>query len=333
MADDQYRRPNNHSYPGSFTLELFQTQKIHKTLIMNKILIRCIFLFIVIGLFLLIILKSRSPFGESNSSFASEPKEEITKIEFSENGKKLTLEKKGESWIINGKSEARKSGVYFILRILKEIKIKSPVSPEMYENEINGKNVIPVKVRVYEKRLLLKTFLIYVPGYEGDIGSGFSVNELFWQPYTVFNLLPSEIGSVNFENLSDTASSFSIINRDHHYFLHDALGNLTGWDSSLVVRYISYFAWVPFESWAFEIGEAEKKSIETQQPLYRLTVITMTGRKHVLTLWGLLSNKGDTKAIDSDRLLGKTEERDELFIMRYFDIDPLIKKRSYFFRR
>ena len=325
-------------------------------MIMNKILIRCIFLFIVIGLFLLIILKSRSPFGESNSSFASEPKEEITKIEFSENGKKLTLEKKGESWIINGKSEARKSGVYFILRILKEIKIKSPVSPEMYENEINGKNVIPVKVRVYEKRLLLKTFLVYktgsniygnimkikesskpfmvyVPGYEGDIGSGFSVNELFWQPYTVFNLLPSEIGSVNFENLSDTASSFSIINRDHHYFLHDALGNLTGWDSSLVVRYISYFAWVPFESWAFEIGEAEKKSIETQQPLYRLTVITITGRKHVLTLWGLLSNKGDTKAIDSDRLLGKTEERDELFIMRYFDIDPLIKKRSYFFRR
>src|ERR1035437_3546278 len=277
---------------------------------MNKILIRCIFLFIVIGLFLLIILKNRSPFEESNSSFASEPKEEITKIEFSENGKKLTLEK----------------------------------------------NVIPVKVRVYEKRLLLKTFLVYktgsniygnimkikesskpfmvyVPGYEGDIGSGFSVNELFWQPYTVFNLLPSEIGSVNFENLSDTASSFSIINRDHHYFLHDALGNLTGWDSSLVVRYISYFAWVPFESWAFEIGEAEKKSIETQQPLYRLTVITTTGIKHVLTLWGLLSNKGDTKAIDSDRLLGKTEERDELFIMRYFDIDPLIKKRSYFFRR
>ena len=34
---------------------------------------------------------------------------------------------------------------------------------------------------------------------------------------------------------------------------------------------------------------------------------------------------------DSDRLLGKTNERDELFIMRYFDIDPMIKKRSYFF--
>jgi hypothetical protein len=305
-------------------------------------------------LLLLIILKSRSPFGKTSSSFASEPKQEITKIEFSESGKRLTLEKKSESWMINGKTEARKSGIYFILRILKGIKIKSPVSQELFESEITGKKVTPVKVKVYENRKLLKTFIVYktrsntygnimkikesskpfivyVPGYDGDIGSGFTINELFWQPYTVFNLLPSEIASVNFENLSDTASSFSIISRDHHYFLSGAAGNLSGWDPSFVERYISYFAWVPFESWAFEIGKAEKKSIEVQQPLYRITVITTTGRKNVLSLWVMQNGKSGATAIDSDRLLGKTEERDELFILRYFDIDPLIKKRSYFF--
>jgi hypothetical protein len=321
---------------------------------MNKILIRSFLLFIITGLLLLIILRSRSPFGKTNSSFASEPKHEITKIEFSESGKRLTLEKKSESWMINGKTETRKNGVYYILRILKEIKIKSPVSQELFESEITRKNVSPVKVRVYEHRKLLKTFLVYktgsniygnimkikesskpfivyVPGYEGDIGSGFTINELFWQPYTVFNLLPSEIASVNFENLSDTASSFSIINRDHHYSLSGAAGNLRGWDPSLIERYISYFAWVPFESWAFEIGIAEKKSIEAQQPLYRITVISTTGRKNVLSLWGMQSGKSGATAIDSDRLLGKTEAADELFILRYFDIDPLIKKRSYFF--
>jgi hypothetical protein len=321
---------------------------------MNKILIRSIVLFLVAGLLLVVLFRNRSPFGKNNSSFTSEPKEEITKIEFSENGKKLILEKKGEKWMINGKSEARKSGVFFILRILKEIKIKSPVSPGLFESEITGKNIIPVKVRVYEKRRLLKSFLVYktrsntygnimkikesskpfitcVQGFEGDIGSGFTLNELFWQPYIVFDLLPSEIASVNLENLSDTASSFSIINRNNHYFLSGYAGKLTGWDSSLVVRYISYFARVPFESWAFETRESEKKSIEARQPLYRISVITATGRKSVLTLWGMLSDKAGTKAIDSDRLWGKTDERDELFIMRYFDIDPLIKKRSYFF--
>lgn len=320
-------------------------------MIKNKVLVRSVFFIIVIGLILLILFRPKLPFGKNNSSFASEPREEITKIEFSEGGKRLNLEKKGENWLINGKSEVRKSGILFILRILKEIKIKSPISADLFGSEIIEKNVIPVKVKVYEKKRLLKSFLVYktasnvfgnimkikesskpfivyVPGYEGDIGSGFTLNELFWQPYTVFNLLPSEISSVNLENFSDTASSFSIINRNHHYFLSGNASKMTGWDSSRVFRYISYFAWVPFESWALNIGETEKKSIEAKQPLYRISVDNITGKRSVLTLWGML--KG-TKEIDSDRLFGKTDEKDELFIIRYFDIDPLIKKRSYFF--
>jgi hypothetical protein len=321
---------------------------------MNKILIRACVLFIVVVSFLLILFRSRSPFGRDNSSFASEPKEEITKIEFSENGKKLTLDKKGEVWLVNGKSEARKSGILFILRILKEIKIKSPVSQDFYNTEVSAKKISPVKVKVYEKRSLLKTFfvykttsniygnimkikeaskpfIVYVPGYDGDIGSGFMLNELFWQPYTVFNLLPSEIAAVNLENLSDTSSSFSIINKNHHFFLSGSSGIITGWDSALVARYISYFAWVPFESWAFNLDQSEKKAIEAQKPLYRLTATTSAGKKVVLTLWLMHSDKGSSDKIDSDRLLGKTDDKDELFILRYFDIDPLIKKRSYFY--
>jgi len=322
---------------------------------MNKIFIRSLLLFIIIGLFLLILFINRSPFGKSNSAFASEPKEEITKIEFSGEGKKLVLEKKGESWFVNGKSEARKSGVLFILRILKEIKIQSPVSPELFESEIELKKITPVKVKVFEKGRLLKSFLVYktrsnsygnimkmkehskpfivcVPGYNNDIGSGFTLNKLFWQPYTVFNLLPSEIASINLENLTDTASSFSIINRNFHFVIAGFDNNPAKWDTSLVVRYVSYFAWIPFESWAYGIDKEEKKSIEGQQPLYRITVNTNAGRKKTLTLWAMMTGQTGSKVVDSDRLLGKTEENDEFFIMRYFDIDPLIKKRSYFFQ-
>jgi hypothetical protein len=323
---------------------------------MNKILLRGVFLFIIIGLLMLILFTRRSPFGKNNSSFASEPKEEITRIEFSENGKRLTLQKKGESWLVNGKSDARKNGVLFIIRVLEEIKIKSPVSSELFKSEIAEKGIVPVRVMVYEKSRLLKSFyvyktgsniygnfmriqafskpyIVYVPGYEGDIGSGFSLNELFWQPYTVFNLLPSEIASVYLENLSDTTSSFLISQKDHHYSLSGTAGKLNGWDNSMVTRYISYFAFVPFESWALELGKDAKNSIEAQLPLYRITVNTTSGRKKTLTLWGRSSTKNGNNVPDSDRLYGKTGEIDELFVMRYFDIDPLIKKRAYFFQR
>ena len=79
-------------------------------------------------------------------------------MNFHREGERLSLEKEGENWLINGKIEARKSGILFILRILQEIKIKSPVSAELFENEITGKGIVPVKVKVYEKRKLSEDF-------------------------------------------------------------------------------------------------------------------------------------------------------------------------------
>jgi hypothetical protein len=321
---------------------------------MNKIVIRNISLAVVILLLFLILFRNRSPFGKNNTSFASGPNKEITRIELSEGNHKLTLEKAGENWLLNGKTETRKSSIIFIIRILEELKIKSPVSPELFQSEIAGKRIDPVKVKVYEKRKLIRSFLVYktrsniygnimkmregakpfivwVPGYEGDIGSAFMLNELFWQPYIVFNLLPSEIASVNFENLADSSNSFSIVNNRGYFNLSDGRANLSGWDSTLVARYLSYFTRIPFESWAMDIDGTEKKIIESRQPLYRITVNSVGKAKTILTLWEKNAPEKGVLTKDSDRLFGKTQSRDELFIIRYFDIDPLLKKRSYFF--
>jgi hypothetical protein len=321
---------------------------------MYKLVIKGVLIALGGVIVLLILFRTRLPFGEENSSFATEPGQDISRIEFSEEGGKLTLQKKSENWLINEKTEARKNGISFILRILGEVKIKSPVSAELFKSEITDKGILPVKIKVYQGRKLLKSylvyktssntygnimkmgerakpFIVYVPGYDGDIGSAFTLSELFWQPYTVFNLLPSEIDSVKLENLADTSSSFLIIYGNHHLALSDLNSELSGFDSTLVVRYLSYFAWIPFEKWALEMGDEVKKTVESQKPLYRITVTTTAGKKTILTLWEkMMEGKGD-KTKDSDRLLGRTQAGDEFFIMRYFDIDPLLKKRSYFF--
>ena len=44
---------------------------------------------------LIYLLKERSPFGESNTSFAADPGKEITRIEFTEDQRTLILEKRG----------------------------------------------------------------------------------------------------------------------------------------------------------------------------------------------------------------------------------------------
>jgi hypothetical protein len=324
-----------------------------KRSVIRNILVVVMILMLILILILMLI-KNQSPFGKSNTSFSTGPQNDITRIEFSEGKQTLSLIKEGDNWLINGKKTARKSGVLFVIRVLREIKIKSPVSPELFKTEITAKGIVPVNVKVYEKRRLImsflvyktrsnnygnimkmregaKPFIVYVPGYDADIGSAFSLNEFFWQPYSVFNLLPSEILSVDFENLSDTANSFSIVNKNHHYYLSDRNRNLSGWDSTIVSRYLSYFTWIPFESWAFEFDGGQQKIIESRQPLYRISVTSAVGEKIVLILWERMTGEEGSITKDTDRLLGKTQQQEGLFIIRYFDIDPLLKKRSYFF--
>ena len=321
---------------------------------MNKIVSRNILLsvLLILLLFLVILAKGRTAFGKRESSFAIEQQKAITRIEFSEGGKKLVLEKQGEGWTLNGRHEARKSGINFILRVLTEIQIKSPLTQELFRSEIKQNNITPLKVRIFDKNRLLRSFLVYktgtnkygnvmkrresskpfivyIPGFEGDIGSAFTLNELFWLPYTVFKLLPSEISAIRLENVSDPSSSFSITNKRNIYTLSDMNGPLTGWDTAQVKRYLSYFAWIPFESWAVDLPDPEKKKIESGLPVFRITAIMTNGDETTLTLWERTIGNSNSK--DSDRLWAKTEEKDDLFIMRYFDIDPLLKKKGYFF--
>jgi hypothetical protein len=75
---------------------------------MNKTVTRSVLFTLFAGMAVLVLFKSRSPLGKSNSSFASEPQKEITKIEFSEGNRKLTLEKNGEDWLTDGKGSQEK---------------------------------------------------------------------------------------------------------------------------------------------------------------------------------------------------------------------------------
>jgi len=300
------------------------------------------------------LLKERSPFGGDNTNFATDAGKDITSIEFTYSRNSLILEKRGEEWLVNKKFETRKSSIQFILKILTEMKIKSPVTPDLFEKEITEKGIVPVKVKVTAGGKMIRSFLVYktlsntygnimkmregskpyivyIPGNEVEIGSAFTLNELFWQPYTIFNLLPSEIYSVTLENMADTALSFRIKNENRVLSLSTLTKEISGWDTSRVIRYVTYFTQIPFESWALNLSPDEKVRITKGLPLYRITVLSSAGERKSLSLWERsVSGEGGEKK-DTDRLWGKTEDYDELFIIRYTDIDPLLKKRSYFF--
>ncbi len=320
---------------------------------MNRKTIRYSVITIPLLILLIYLFRERSPFG-GDTLFAAKPKKEITRIEFGDGKNTLTLEKKGEAWFVNKNLETRKTSLLFILKILTEMEIKSPVTPELFNKEIIENGIDPLKVRVFEKGKLIKSFLVYktasniygnimklresskpfivfIPGNEVEIGSAFTLNELFWQPYTIFSFLPSDIYSVAVENMADTSSSFMIKNENFRLSLFNNQRELSGWDSSRMIRYISYFAHVPFESWALGLSPDEKRSIEKEEPLYKIIVVTSQGVRKMVKLWQRSVDENNINKLDSDRLWAKTEGSSEIFVIRYIDIDPLLKKLSYFY--
>lgn len=303
---------------------------------------------------LLFLARERRPFGRSDTDFAVAEGSEITRIVIGSERGSVTLEKNdGGEWMVNGTEEARKGSILFILRILNEIHIKSPVSSGLFSDEISSKGIEAVKVSVYDNRRLIRSFLVYktqsnvygnimkkserslpfivyVPGYDGDIAGAFNTNPLYWQNFIIFSSLPSSIKSVGLVNWSDTSSSFMLRRKGDDYVLSVNGKDINEADQAKIKRYISYFTRVPFENWAFDIPEPEKSEIESSEPAYEITLTPVNGDSVVLKLWHRYSGSGPVPALDTDRLWGKSQSGDNLFIVRYFDIDPLLRKRSDF---
>jgi hypothetical protein len=106
---------------------------------------------------------------------------------------------------------------------------------------------------------------------------------------------------------------------------------MTGWDTLKVKRYLTYYTAVSFENWAFDLSETDKRTIESAVPVYRITVKPSDGEETSLTIWEKWISVNGEKKRDTDRVWAKTNIQDAIFVMRYFDLDPILKKRSYFF--
>ena len=295
-------------------------------------------------------------FGKNNSSFAVEKDKTISKIEMTRGNKKLIIKDDNGKWSVNGISGVRKSEVNEFLSLLSEIKIKSPVSDDTFNELVVKTGIEPVKVKIFAKNRAVKTylvyrtesnvygnimkisektkpFIVYAPGFENNIGSFFELNELAWLQYTVFNLMPSEIQTIEVKYRDDKESSFTLENKSGALFISDSNGVINKVDSLKVLRYLSYFTYIPFEKWAFDLTEEEKRKITIQEPTIIISVTTHTKQTIILSVWERKTIVGNETIVDTDRVWGKLGKSDNIFIMRYFDIDPILKKRPYFIKQ
>ena len=298
--------------------------------------------------------KRNHPFGKDNSSIAVPPGKEIDRIIMTGEGQSLTLVREGERiWTINGNTEARISAVTFILKTLQSIEIKSPVTTQFFNDNVTVRGISPVKVEAYSSGRRVTSFLLYrfsddplgnivrrspasrpfiahIPGYSLNPGSHFITDARFWIPFNIFNYNPADIDTVTLSSRMGGTGDLLITRGEKGYELFIGGSKALNTDSTAIERYLAYFTYVPFESWALQLGDSEKREISMVDPAYRITVSLTGGNKDTLLLWKRYFTEGGVSNEDTDRLWGSLNGGGDIFVVRYYDIDPLLKRADYF---
>jgi hypothetical protein len=298
--------------------------------------------------------KRTQPFGRSNTSFAVDNVSDIYSIELVSDKEELKLyTEDGKTWYVNEGRITRHSAIDFILKTISSIEIRSPMSDEMFQNEVIRKNLRPVQIKVFSRKRLLKSYIVYrtpddsggnvmmkspsskpyivqIPGYNLNPGSHFVTDPKFWMPYTVFNLGQKEIETVEIIYPSEPDSSIILKSSLESFMILIGGAEAESIDTSSVIRFLSYFSFVPFENWAFDLNALEKERIINENQFVIIRVNTRKGESIILDSWIRLTGEGSDVMIDTDRLWGSLNGGEDIFIMRYFDLDPLIKTPDYF---
>ncbi|MDZ7739434.1 MAG: hypothetical protein U5K32_10310 [Bacteroidales bacterium] len=309
---------------------------------------------IIIAVLALLLIGRQVPFGAKNSVFYVENTDRIYRILISnEHNNELELIRRPDGWFLDGDTEVRRPAIDHILKTIRDIRIKSPVSDEAFKHFVDSENTEHLEVRIYAKHRLIQSFHVYrnkegdapgimkrreatrpfivhIPGDDADPAGRFTAERKFWMPNTVFAASSDQIARVSFVYTDKPDSSFSIeregrkINFSSPGYAGEAI------DTMAVGRYLSYFNYIPFESYAFGLSLQDKDSVSADPVRYSIELVTTGTDTTRLLTWTRQIIKGDSMVTDTDRLWGSTNGGDDLFVIRYYDLDPLIKYPSYF---
>lgn len=314
------------------------------------------FTVIIILLLTVLITRRYGGFSVKSDDFAVNRIDRVTSVILEKDGEQLVLQKKESGWVVNNLYEARPYAIQRLLETLSRISIKSTVPESLFQKEWEKNSGPVIRVQVRERPGGNKSFLVYpvqsnpygnyfkkrekgtpyiinIPGYSGNVGSLFVINENFWLPNIVYSFQPSQIKMIEMLNFEDESKSF-VIHQDTIGSLKilpipdkEPMENI---DTSQVYRYLSYFTSLKFERWVIESDSVDFNSVLSIQPMHRLSITDRSGNTIRLSTYPIYRESGNGSDIDLNRIYVRINEENELVIIKYVDIDPVLKDRSYF---
>lgn len=304
--------------------------------------------------------KNKTTIKQELRNFAVEDTAAIDKVFLVDKaGNSVLLEKKAEHWTVEQSYEARADLVNLLLKTLHLMRIKEPVSHASREVVLTNLAVKSIKVELYKKNKLDKTFyvggptqdsygtymimensttpfVLEIPGFRGYLSTRFSTVLSEWKTQNVFNYTYNEVHEVIFEDHKDKSESFLLKKEggDFTLFSYPEMDQKKIQNYVKAKEYIAHLKNKNFSKYVDDVPQAWQDSIKTSSPLYSITIIDIhNNEKYVQCYnkpaWGRIDAFGEKLEKDPDHFFMLINYADFVYA-QYFVFDPLLRGLSNF---
>lgn len=282
-------------------------------------------------------------------------------------------------WMINDSIEPIIDNVEILLATLTKTQIRFPVAEAAKNTAIKRLSSTHTKVEIYGKKPLFEIFNIkffnqerllnvfyvggpttdnrgtimkaegddqvyvtFIPGFNGYLTERFSPRIADWKSHKIYSFVIGDLKKVRVDFPKNPKESYEIINNQNRTFdLIQLFDNqkIENYDTLRLLESLSAFNAINFETLLDGMTNSKVDSIRKQLPIRVLSIETIDGKKHKLTMYQRpnLDNLLDINEVpfpyDMDRLYGFINNQSIPVALQYFVIDNITRPLNYFTNR
>ena len=328
---------------------------------MKKIFLFALLIIVLITLFFLN--KNDTTLSEELSDFAVEDTASIQKVFFADkHGNSVTVARDSGTWLVDNKFEVRPEAIEYLLKTIKDIEVKHPVSNSLHDKIIKNLASSAVKVEIFTDNLNIahktyyvggeakdligsfmllenssRAFVVYIPGFNGFLAPRYTIDGTtvacdLWRNRTIFSYDSKDIKTISVVNHEDTNKSFKIHRNDKFY-------SFTKNNTTKVIpdsqgqEYFNLFKSVKCEGFMNDFSK--KDSIFNSTPFYTVRITDINGKMDSILAYHKEANRenyiqenNQRLKYDVDRMYAKLNS--DLILIQFYVFDKILLKTPQF---
>lgn len=305
-------------------------------------------LFILTGLGAAFVLMKNAGFGKDDvSSFKiSVDSVSLSKVTLQYENTTTLIAKEGQGWKVNGKYKARPSLVQLMVVGLSKAEIKRPVAEENKAKVTEALRQKGILVKAegegWTKKFLISSndndanssyfleegssepYVIFVPGFSGDMANLFKMDESGWRSRTLFTSSPLSLQKITVTYPAFKTSNVEIKwNPDKTFEIAGIKNNI---DSSKVITYLSQFEQVNVDAYVYKNKDSIMSAVRKNSPQAIIEVSDLDpSGNHRLNVYNQSKEPKGIYAI--------IEPENELVVMKPETLYRLLVRKEFFLKK